>query len=112
MKQCLEEFEEGEDYGETESRNLVPREVATWSRRGRRRSSRRAQAVVGGEGTAFGQWRRRRRCGGEERRLRLLLPGSAIMMNLSSGGEDFDDAALDAHLATCAAARAERWAAY
>ena len=28
------------------------------------------------------------------------------MMNLSSGGEDFDDAALDAHLATCAAARA------
>ena len=29
------------------------------------------------------------------------------MMNLSSGGEDFDDAALDAHLATCAAARAE-----
>ena len=48
----------------------------------------------------------------QERRLRLLLPGSAIMMNLSSGGEDFDDAALDAHLATCAAARAERWAAY
>ena len=64
-------------------------------------------------GTAFGRWRLRwRRCGGEERRLRLLLPGSAIMMNLSSGGEDFDDAALDAHLATCAAARAERWAAY
>ena len=62
---------------------------------------------------AFGRWRLRwRRCGGEERRLRLLLPGSAIMVNLSSGGEDFDDAALDAHLATCAAARAERWAAY
>ena len=42
------------------------------------------------EGTAFRQWRRRRRC----------------------GGEDFDDAALDAHLAACAVARADRWAAY
>ena len=34
------------------------------------------------------------------------------MVNLSSGGEDVADAALDAHLATGAAARAERWAAY
>ena len=89
------------------------KEVFTQTRRERNFHFKRVVRLARERGTAFGRWRLRwRRCGGEERRLRLLLPGSAIMMNLSSGGEDFDDAALDAHLATCAAARAERWAAY
>ena len=32
------------------------------------------------------------------------------MVNLSSGGEDFDDAALDAHLATIQPALQRAWA--